>query len=248
MLYCLLWTCICLTCGQYLAYTNSRVNVLSTRARKISVSLNYRSSHQRSSIKKAVLKNSAIFTGKHLCWSHYFIKKRLQNNYFPVNIAKFLRTSANGCFLNSLNLYYSLPAGTFSFCGANLNMESEKISLYHYTSRTCAEAIQRSKTIVSSTGDRAHLVKAFILRIWVPKILQGQKFPETTIGTPTPKGNLNIALLWPCQEIELSNVVLEEEGEYSYIKVTWIWRMKVITRKSKDAFSMTKVQVSRIAL
>ena len=32
-----------------------------------------------------VLKNFAIFTGKHLCWS-------LQHRCFPVNIAKFLRT------------------------------------------------------------------------------------------------------------------------------------------------------------
>ena len=52
---------------------------------------------------KAVLKNSAIFTEKHLRWSLFlnknaglqswnFIKKRLQHRFFPVNIAKFLRT------------------------------------------------------------------------------------------------------------------------------------------------------------
>ena len=35
---------------------------------------------------KGVLKNFAIFTGKHLCW-------RLQHRSFPVNIAKFLRTA-----------------------------------------------------------------------------------------------------------------------------------------------------------
>ena len=33
-----------------------------------------RSSHQRCSIKKAVLKNFAIFTGIHLCWSLFLIK------------------------------------------------------------------------------------------------------------------------------------------------------------------------------
>ena len=33
-----------------------------------------RSSHQRCSIKKAVLKNIAIFTGIHLCWSLFLIK------------------------------------------------------------------------------------------------------------------------------------------------------------------------------
>ena len=62
-----------------------------------------RSSHRRCSLKKAVLKDFAIFTGKHLCWSLFFkkvttlqpcnfIKKRLQHRRFPVNIAKFLRT------------------------------------------------------------------------------------------------------------------------------------------------------------
>ena len=43
-----------------------------------------------------VLKNFAIFTEKHLCWSHFlinFIKKRLKCRCFPVNIGKFLRTA-----------------------------------------------------------------------------------------------------------------------------------------------------------
>ena len=54
---------------------------------------------------KAVLKNIAIFTGKHLCWSLFlsenvslqsynFIKKRLQHRCFPVKIAQFLRARA----------------------------------------------------------------------------------------------------------------------------------------------------------
>ena len=43
-----------------------------------------------------VLKNFAIFTGKHLWWSLFLIKlkafkKRLQHMCFPLNIAKFLR-------------------------------------------------------------------------------------------------------------------------------------------------------------
>ena len=38
---------------------------------------------------KGVLKNFAIFTGKHLCWILFL---RLQRRCFPVNIAKFLRT------------------------------------------------------------------------------------------------------------------------------------------------------------
>ena len=40
--------------------------------------------------KIGVLKNFAIFTGKHLCWKAcHFIKKRLQHKCFTVNITKF---------------------------------------------------------------------------------------------------------------------------------------------------------------
>ena len=41
------------------------------------------------------LKIFAVFTGKHLCWIVFFsfIKEILQHRCFPVNIAKFLRTS-----------------------------------------------------------------------------------------------------------------------------------------------------------
>ena len=57
----------------------------------------------RCSMKKLFLKIFfAIFSGKHLCWSFFLrksqafrpatIKKRLQHRYFPVNIAKPLRT------------------------------------------------------------------------------------------------------------------------------------------------------------
>ena len=62
-----------------------------------------KSSHRRCSLKKGVLKKFAKFTGKHLCWSHFFhkvtgqklatlLKKRLQYRCFLVNFAKFLRT------------------------------------------------------------------------------------------------------------------------------------------------------------
>ena len=62
-----------------------------------------KSSHQRCSINKAVLKNFVIFTRKSLCWSLIFnkvasvrpatlVKKRFHHRCFPVNIAKFLRT------------------------------------------------------------------------------------------------------------------------------------------------------------
>ena len=62
-----------------------------------------RSSHQRCFVKKDVLRNFAIFTGKHLCQSLFFnkvtglrpatlFKKLLWHRCFPVNFAKFLRT------------------------------------------------------------------------------------------------------------------------------------------------------------
>ena len=62
-----------------------------------------RSSHQRCSMKKGVLRNFTKFTGKHLCQSLLFnkvaglrpatlLKKRLWHRCFPVNFAKFLRT------------------------------------------------------------------------------------------------------------------------------------------------------------
>ena len=59
----------------------------------------FRSSHQRCSIKKGVLRNFTKFTGKHLCQSLFFnktfstlLKKRLWHRCFPVSFLKFLRT------------------------------------------------------------------------------------------------------------------------------------------------------------
>ena len=63
-----------------------------------------RSSHRRSSIKITVLKNFAIFTGKHLCWSlslkkskafrpAALLKRDSNTGCLFVNIAKFLRKS-----------------------------------------------------------------------------------------------------------------------------------------------------------
>ena len=54
-----------------------------------------RSSCSQMFFKIGVLENSAIFTGKHLCWSFFFFfkKKILQYRCFHVNIAKFLRTA-----------------------------------------------------------------------------------------------------------------------------------------------------------
>ena len=56
--------------------------------------------------KTGALENFAIFTEKHLCWSlrAFLLKKRFQHRYFPVNIAKFLRTA----FYRS-PCYYTFP-------------------------------------------------------------------------------------------------------------------------------------------
>ena len=71
-----------------------------------------RSSHRRCSINKAVFKNSAIFTGKHLCWSIFLIKQiikiRLQHRDFPGNIAKFLRTPVLKNIYKQLLLLYQI--------------------------------------------------------------------------------------------------------------------------------------------
>ena len=64
----------------------------------------YKSSHQTCSMKKGVLRNFAKFKGKYLCQSLFFdkvaglshaalLKKRPWHRCFPVNFAKFLRTS-----------------------------------------------------------------------------------------------------------------------------------------------------------
>ena len=50
-----------------------------------------RSSHQKCSLRKGVLRNFAKFTGNCLRPSA-FLKKRLLHRCFPVNFAKFLRT------------------------------------------------------------------------------------------------------------------------------------------------------------
>ena len=64
---------------------------------------NYRTSHQKCSMKKGILRNFTKFKGKQLCQSLFsnifaalrlenLFKKRLQHRCFPVNFAKFLRT------------------------------------------------------------------------------------------------------------------------------------------------------------
>ena len=77
-------------------------------------------------MKKAALKNFAIFTGKQRCSSllialqgfrsAILLKKRLRHKCFPVNIAKkllkhlFWRISPNGCFQTRLTATMSLKS------------------------------------------------------------------------------------------------------------------------------------------
>ena len=80
----------------------------------------FRSSHQRCSMKKCVLKNFTKFTQKHLCQGFFFnqdadlgpatsLKMRLWQRCFPVNFAIFLRTpfllnTSGGLLLTFLEL------------------------------------------------------------------------------------------------------------------------------------------------
>ena len=80
----------------------------------ITIQMTTRSSHQRCSVRKGVLRNFAKFTGKHLCQVRFYnkvagpepvtlLKKRLWHRCFPMNIAKLLRTlfhrtPLNDCF------------------------------------------------------------------------------------------------------------------------------------------------------
>ena len=71
-----------------------------------------RKSHQRWSIRKAVLKNFAIYWGKHLYWSLFLIKQQtfVQHWCFPVNIVNFLK---NTCFEEYLRTAASLALHFF---------------------------------------------------------------------------------------------------------------------------------------
>ena len=75
-----------------------------------------RSSHRRCSVRKGVLRNFAKFTGKRLCQGLFFnkvaglrpatlLKKRLWRRCFPMNFAKFLKTT----FLQDPSVRLFLP-------------------------------------------------------------------------------------------------------------------------------------------
>ena len=87
--------------------------------------------------KKAVLKNFAIFTGRHLCWNLLlnknaglqgpsFIKKRLEHRCFFANIEKFLRTPILKNICERLLLRVSLEL--FSIWTNNIGSEEDVFS------------------------------------------------------------------------------------------------------------------------
>ena len=63
---------------------------------EVTMHINHRSSRPEVFCKKGVLKNFTKFTGKRPRPAN-LLKKRLWDRRFPVNFAKFLRTS-DGCF------------------------------------------------------------------------------------------------------------------------------------------------------
>ena len=70
----------------------SRLNqILKVGSRKLKRALLFvRSSHQKCSVRKGVLRNFAKFTAKRLCQSYFFLlKKRLCHRCSPVNFAKY---------------------------------------------------------------------------------------------------------------------------------------------------------------
>ena len=83
----------------YISMVNFKISLVENQC------LPFRSSRSQMFFKVGVLKSYAIFTGKHLRWSLFlikfksfrpawnFIKKKLEHRYFPVNIAKILRTA-----------------------------------------------------------------------------------------------------------------------------------------------------------
>ena len=86
----------------------NRLNADTIRMSLLLSWISFRSIRSQMFFKSDVLKNFANFTGKHLCWSLNFIKKRLQHRRFPMKFAKFLRTpilqnTSCGCFFRFLH-------------------------------------------------------------------------------------------------------------------------------------------------
>ena len=122
------------------------------------------------------LKNPAIFTGKHLCWSFFlvnFIKNVLQHQCFPVNIAKFLSTAFLQNFSFSLHFSEILCYERIlqKSLGAKLLFVIFLVSLLYFPSQLQG---QSRKSIVF----RIYLV-------FIPRFLVNVTFPRITTTAPS---------------------------------------------------------------
>ena len=124
------------------------------------------SSHQRCS-KKTVIKNFAIFTGKHLCWSYFLIKLLASRS---ATVLK--RDSNTGVFLWILqifkNTYFEVELQP-AICvhrGCNKFQRSEVSEL------TFVAAFQRDKEIFQSDSNQHYFLIFTSLRCCFAVLLQ----------------------------------------------------------------------------
>ena len=82
--------------------------------------VSYRTSHWRCSIKKAVLKNFTIFTGKHLCWSLF---SSLQETPTQVFFYEDCEIFNNTYFENICDRLLLFPTDFFMFAKRSLTKE-----------------------------------------------------------------------------------------------------------------------------
>ena len=109
----------------------------------ITIQMTTRSSHQRCSVRKGVLRNFAKFTGKHLSQVLFYnkvadlepatlLKKRLLHWCFPMNFAKFLRTPfhrkpLNDCFLTIQHVLAENPSKVLN------GQQQHKVVTFHWS-------------------------------------------------------------------------------------------------------------------
>ena len=102
--------------------------------------------------KIGVLKNLEIFTGKHLCLSFpliklqalawNIIKKRLQHRCFPLNIAKFLRTT----------FFYKTPLMAASLiCSKSINNKDTSLMSRRHSSVSIFNLLNTRNRLVKFT-------------------------------------------------------------------------------------------------
>ena len=111
------WKIINLTYEYEKPFLKVTVNWYDPYGIELITKMSTRSSHQRCSIKKIFLKNFAIFTRKHLCWSLILIKawrpatlwkRDFLQRYFSVNIAKSLITPILKCICKRMLLDHEI--------------------------------------------------------------------------------------------------------------------------------------------